>query len=124
MKKIAAAVILFLFAALAWNLFVHPAGMMFNIDGEEIDGPLGALLGAMFAGGGLLVAGAVMVFVGLLLALVFAGVGIVVVAALALAAMVTALALSPLMLPLLIPVGIVWLLMGRSRRNRTKAGAV
>lgn len=124
MKKIAPFVILFLFALLAWNLFGHGSGMTFDIDGEEVGGPLGAVLGLLFAGGGMIIAALVMLFVGAVLAVVFAGVGVIVVFALALAALVVAAAISPLLLPILIPVAIIWFFMGRSRRNRLKAQTV
>jgi hypothetical protein len=116
MKKIAAFIVLFLFAMLAWNLFVHDPGMAFDIDGDAIDGPLGALL---FAGGGTLIAGLVMVVVvvGALLALLFAGVGIILFGALGVAALALAAAISPLLLALL-PLALVWYLVQRSRRQR------
>ncbi|MFL6672188.1 MAG: hypothetical protein ACJ8LG_02715 [Massilia sp.] len=118
MKKIAPFVILFLFAMLAWNVFVHSGGMTFNIDGDEVDGPLGALVALLFAGGGTLLAGLVMLMVGAVLAVVFAGVGIILAGALGLAALAVAAAISPLLLPLLLPVAVIWFLVHRSRRNR------
>lgn len=124
MKKIAPVVILFLFALLAWNVFSHTSGMTFDIDGEEIGGPLGAVLGVLFAGGGMIVAALVMLFVGAVLAVVFAGLGVMLVFGLAIAALVITAAISPLLLPILIPVAIIWFFMGRSRRNRVKAQAV
>jgi hypothetical protein len=117
MKKIAPYVILFLFAMLIWNVFVHNDGMSFNIDGEEFDGPFGALLGMLFAGGGILIAGLVMVVVGVVLAVVFAGVGVIVVGALGVAALAVVAAIAPLFLPLLLLAGI-WYLVSRSRKNR------
>ena len=124
MKKIAPIVILFLFGLLAWNVFVHPSGMTFDIDGEEIDGPLGALLGLLFAGGGMLIAALVILFVGALLAVVFAGLGVMLALGLGLAALVLVALISPLLLPLLIPAAIIWFFVSRSRRNRIKAQAV
>jgi hypothetical protein len=124
MKKIAPIVILFLFSLLVWNVFVHPSGMSIDIDGEEIDGPLGALLGLLFAGGGMIVAVLVMLFVGCLLAVVFAGVGVILALALGLAALVLTAVISPLLLPVLIPAAIIWFFVSRSRRNRSKAEAV
>lgn len=124
MKKIAPFVILFLFALLAWNLFGHTSGMTFDIDGEEIGGPLGAVLGLLFAGGGMIIAALVVLFVGAVLAVVFAGLGVMLVFALALTALVVTAAISPLLLPILIPVAIIWFFMSRSRRNRIKAQTV
>lgn len=119
MKTFAKIALLFLFALLLLDVAFDAADFMhFHIDGDEVDGPLGALLGVLFAGGGLVIASVVMLAVGLVLAVVFAGVGVIVVGALGCAAVAVALALSPLLLPLLIPVAIVWYLVSRNRRDR------
>lgn len=120
MKKIAPAVIILLFLLLVWNVFGHPYDMNVDIDGERFDGPVGALLGLLFAGGGLVVAALVMVFVGAVLAVVFAGVGLVLTLGLGIGALVLALAISPLLLPLLLPLAIIWFFMNRARRHRMK----
>lgn len=124
MKKIAPFVILFLFCLLAWNVFAHSSGMSFDIDGEEIDGPLGAALGLLFAGGGIIIAALVVLFVGAVLAVVFAGVGVLLALGLGLAALILAAVISPLLLPILVPAAIIWFFVSRSRRNRVKAQAV
>jgi hypothetical protein len=121
MKKVAPIVILLLFCLLAWNVFVHPSGMSFDLDGEDVDGPLGAVLSLLFAGGGLIVAALVLLLVGASLALVFAGVGVLLALGLGLVALVLAAVMAPLLLPLLIPVVIVWFFVSRARRNRLAA---
>ena len=115
MKKASPYILLFLFVMFVWHL---DSSRDFGIewDGDQIDGPFGMLVGALFAGGGVLIAAVVLVCVATLLALVFAGVGVMLIGALALGAVLLAAALSPLLLPLLIPAGIIWLLV---RRNRT-----
>jgi len=118
MKKYAPWVILFLIAALAWNLFFSWDGMIVHVDGEEFGGPLGALLGMLFAGGGIMVATLVMLVVGVVLAVVFAGVGIVVIGAVGFAFLAVGLAVAPLLLPLLLPIALVWYFVNRSRKNR------
>ena len=123
MKTTAKIIILFLFALLLWNVATAPFDFMtVNIDSEEYGGPLGWLVGLVFAGGGVVIAGVVLVCVGLLLAVVFAGVGVIVVGALGFAAGAVILAMAPLLLPLLLifflPVAIVWYLVARSRRDR------
>lgn len=118
MKRIAPFVVLFLFAMIAWNVFSHSHGYNVDFDDGDFDGPLGAVLGLVFAGGGLLIGGLVALFVGAVLAVVFAGVGVVLVAVLALVALVVAAALVPVMLPVLIPLAIIWWLL--SRRNKAK----
>jgi hypothetical protein len=124
MKKIAPVVIILLFVLLVWNVFGHPFGMDVDLDGERFDGPVGALIGLLFAGGGIVVAALVMVFVGALLALVFAGVGLLLTLGLGMGAVLVALAISPLLLPLLVPLAIIWFFMHRARRSRVKAQAV
>lgn len=124
MKKIAPIVILFLFCLLAWNIFMQPSGMTFDIDGEAVGGPLGAALGLLFAGGGIIIAALVLLFVGSVLAVLFAGLGVLLALGLGLAALVLAAAISPLLLPILIPAAIIWFFMDRNRRNRMKAQTV
>jgi len=118
MKKIAPYVILFLFALLLWDVLASSSDWMLHIDGEQFDGPLGALLALLFAGGGMIVGALALVVVGVVLAVAFAGVGVIVLGALAVAAVAVALAISPLLLPLLVPVAIIWIMVSRSRKNR------
>ena len=118
MKKIAPYLILLFCALLLWDLLFTFGDASFHIDGEEFDGPGGAMLGILMAGGGTLIGLLVTVVVGAVLAVVFAGVGIVVVGALAVAGVAVATALVPLLLPLLLPLALVWYLVSRSRRNR------
>jgi len=119
MKKTAAFVILFLFALLVWNVFFYSGDMVVNVDGDEIGGPLGALLAMLFAGGGTLLAGLIMLVVGAVLAVVFAGVGIILIGGLGIGAVVLALAVSPLLLPLLLPLAVIWYMVSRSRKSRS-----
>ena len=123
MKKIAPYIILFLIALIAWDMIGDTSGFHMDIDGEEFDGPLGALLGLFFGSLGLIIGTIVALCVGALLVVVFAGVGVLLVGALALAAALGMLAVSPLLLPILIPLAIIWFFVGRSRRNRIKAEA-
>jgi hypothetical protein len=118
MKKTAAFVIVFLFALLLWNVFFYSGDMTFNIDGDEVGGPFGALLAMLFAGGGTLIAVLAMLVVGAVLAVVFAGVGIILIGALGIGAAALALAISPLLLPLLLPLALIWYMVKRSNKNR------
>jgi hypothetical protein len=120
MKKTAAFVILFLFALLLWNLSGWGGDMSYHVNGDDFDGPIEGLFALLFAGGGILLAGVIMLMVGGILAVVFAGVGILCAGGLALGAVVLVLALSPLLLPL----AIVWWLVSRSRRNRVMHASV
>ena len=118
MKKIAPFILLFLFAAVLWNVCAGMHGVTFNIDGDDVDSPFGMLLGLLFAGGGTLLAAFIMVIVGAVLAVVFAGVGVILLGALVFAAVCVALAVSPLLLPLLLPLALIWYLASRSRKPR------
>jgi hypothetical protein len=119
MKKIAPYLILFLCALLLWDLLFAFGDASFHIDGEEVDGPLGALLGILFAGGGTLIGLLVTLVVGVVLAAVFAGVGMVVIGALGIAGLAVTAATLPFVLPLLLPLALVWYLVSRARRKRT-----
>lgn len=116
MKKYAPYLLIALFAVLLWDVF--DTGMHVNFDGEEFDGPFGALLGMLLAGGGTLLGLLVMMVVGVVLAVVFAGLGVILLGALGLGAVSLAVLISPLLLPLLLPVALVWYLASRSRKAR------
>lgn len=122
MKKIAPYIILILCALLLWDLLFTFGDASFHIDGEEFDGPFGAMLGILLGGGGLLIGLLVTIVVGAVLAVVFAGVGIVVIGALACASIAVAAAIVPFLLPLLLPLALVWYLVSRARRNRVVHG--
>ena len=115
MKKYAPYVILFLFAAMLWNLFSWSGDMAVNLDGDQIDGPLGFMLATLFTGGGMLLAVFISVITVAVLAVVFAGVGVILIGSLAIGALVLALAMSPLLLPLVIVLAIAWYAMRRPR---------
>ena len=118
MKKIAPYLILFLCALLLWDLLFTFGDASFHIDGEEFDGPLGAMFGILLAGGGTLIGLLVTLVVGVVLAVVFAGVGVVIIGALVIAGLAVAAAIVPFLIPLLLPLALVWYLVSRARRNR------
>lgn len=120
-KKLLAAAIVFLLALSVWQSVLGD-GMHFNIDGDEFDGPFGALFGLLMAGGGLLIAAVAVTCAAVFVGLLCAGIGLVIVSALVLAAVVVVAAMSPLMLPLLIPIGLYWFLTARARKQRLRAG--
>lgn len=119
-RKLLVAAVLVLLALMAWQSLFGDS-MNINIDGDQIDGPLGALLTVLFGGAGLLIGGVVMVCVAIFLCLLFAGLGILMVGGMALAAVIVVALVSPLLLPLLIPIGIYCLLSARSRKQRQRA---
>ena len=116
MKKIVPYLVLILCALLLWDLLFSFGDASIHIDGDEIDGPLGAVLGLLFGAGGAILGVVAAVVVGVVLAVVFAGVGVVLLAALGVAGVAVAAAIVPFMLPLLALV-LVWYLVKRSRRN-------
>lgn len=118
MKKLLPIIILFIMAMLLWDMAVDPFSMSFDFDDGDLHGPIGALVAAGLAGGGLIIGLLALLFVGVVLALVFAGVGVVVVGALTLGLAIAALALIPVLFPVLVPVAIIWYLMTRDRNRR------
>ena len=118
MKDRTAIILLFLFALLCWSAFDGHGGTLFMVNGDPADGPLEALIGLVFAGGGIVLAGFILLLVGGLLAIVFAGVGIVCAGGLAFGALVVALVVAPFLLPLLLPLAVIWYLARRARRQR------
>ncbi len=109
MKKLFPTIVLLILAMLIWDATFDPYHLSFHGD---VDGPVGALM----AGGGILIGIIAMVAAAIIVAVVCAGVGIVACVCVAVAAVATLLALSPLLLPLLIPVGIIWYMSSRKRQ--------
>jgi hypothetical protein len=100
-KKLILAAVIFLLAIAAWQSMFGD-GMTVNFDGDEVDGPLGAVLAC----------------VAVFLCLLFASLGVLMIGGIALGALVVAACVSPLLLPLLIPVGIYWFFSSRARKQR------
>lgn len=91
----------------------------FEIDGEQLDGPLAAVLGLLFAGGGLLVGAIAVLGSALLVGLLFAGLGLMMLGLLALLATVICACVAPFLLPLFLVLGLFWYL-GRRRQQALK----
>lgn len=116
MKKLLTFVLILMLACLFLDK-IGATDMHMQFNGSDIDGPLEWLFDLVFAGGGVLIAALVLVCVAVVMGVVLAGVGMVLLAVLAFC-VVLALALStPVLLPLLIPVAIVWLLVSRNRKQ-------
>jgi hypothetical protein len=120
MKKLFAIAIIAILAICAWNS-ISASDMIVNIDGEEMDGPLGALLGLVFGGLGMVIAAIAVTCAAIFVGFVFAGLGVLMVVGLALAGIVLAALIAPFTLPLLIPAAIVWYMVSRNRKHREKA---
>lgn len=115
MKKLLTFVLIVMLACLFLDK-IGATDMHMHFNGDDADGPLEWLFGLVFAGGGLLIAAIALVFAAVVTGVVLAGVGMVVIAVVAFC-LLLALALSaPVLLPLLIPVAIVWWLVSRNRK--------
>ncbi|SFM38249.1 hypothetical protein [Rugamonas rubra] len=122
-KRILPVAIIAVLAIAAWHSMAGQE-MHINIDGDEVDGPLGFLIGTLFAGGGLLIAALALTCAAVFVGFLFAGLGILMVVGLALMAVVLLACISPFLLPLLIPLGLFWFFSSRSRKQRSKQYAV
>lgn len=120
MKKFAAVAILVLLAMAVWSLAFDAGDVHVMFGDEELEGPLAAFVGVLAGGIGMVIAAVVLVFVGVVLALVFAGVGVIAIFGLAVGAVALAVAVSPLMLPLLIPAAIIWYVMKRRKARNVR----
>lgn len=102
MKKILAFSLIFVLAYMLLDK-IGSHDMIMDFDGDQVDGPLGALFALVFAA--------------VVTGVVLAGVGMVLVAVVAFCVLLALLLSTPVLLPLLIPVAIVWLLVSRSRKQ-------
>lgn len=118
-RKILPIAVIALLAVAAWHA-VDVGDMTVNIDDEHFDGPLGALIGLLFGGAGLVIAAIAITCAAVFVGVLFAGLGVLMVVGLALLAVFLLAVIAPFTLPLLIPLAIVWLLMGRAKRHRNK----
>lgn len=125
MKKVLLLSLVFVFVCMiaAW-VSIDASDLVVTIGDEDFDGPLGALFGTVLAGGVFAIVAVVLTFVAALVGVLMAGVGVLVVLALALAALVTMAAVSPLLLPLLLPFAIYWLVKRRHRKPAEPAAPV
>lgn len=115
-------VLLFFFAVAAW-LSIDANDLVVTVGDSDFEGPLGTVLGSVIAGGVFAIVAVVLTFVAVLVGFLMAGVGVLVILSLALAALVTMAAVSPLLLPLLIPFAIYWLVKRGKRKPAAPAAA-
>jgi hypothetical protein len=103
-RRLALILAIFMFIFLAWALFLGGDEVLITINGREITGPFGALIGVW----GLVLTFVILFCVAILLAFVFVGVGLIVLGSLALVGLIFVAIAFPFLLPLLIPLFIVW----------------
>jgi len=111
-KRLAVILAVFMVVFLAWALFIGRDGISITINGREITGPFGAIIGVW----SFILALVILFCVAILLAFVFAGVGLIVLGCLALVGLILAAIASPFLLPLLIPLFIVWVFCSIARK--------
>jgi hypothetical protein len=117
MKNVAIALVILLLGLLAWVLF-HHSDISVIVNGQRLVGP------AKFAaeGWGVLVAVVSLFCAAILMVFVFAGTGLLVFGALVLAGLVAVGFAFPFMLPVLIPLFLVWIFVA-ALRGSDKPGA-
>ncbi len=114
MKKNLVIVIAALIVALVlWGLFFENSSTVIMINGQEIEGPLKGMLGA----GGLVVALIALISLAILLALAFAGTGIIIAGCVIVAIGVFMAFVFPFLFPILIPLALVWVFIALIRKQ-------
>ena len=111
MKKLALISVLVLSFVCAWGLMSSDVSI--TVNGQEFHGPLETLVG----GWGLIIATVAVFCAAIVMAFVLAGVGLVILGVLALVGFVLLAAIFPFLLPVLIPLLIVWAFCAGARRN-------
>ena len=114
-KKLALILAVLMIVFLAWALLAASDVVSITVNGREITGPLDAVIGIWK----LILAAIILFCVAILLAFVFAGVGLIVLGSLTLVALILAAIAIPFLLPILIPLFIIWVFC--SIAFRTKA---
>ncbi|MDD5063820.1 MAG: hypothetical protein PHQ35_03545 [Phycisphaerae bacterium] len=103
-KNLVSILVILMILLLAWVLYSSTTDVSIVINGEPITGPLAPAIGIWK----LMLAIVILFSVAILLAFVFAGVGLVVLGVLAMVGLILVAVALPFLLPLLIPLFIVW----------------
>jgi hypothetical protein len=103
-KKLAIAFAVLMLAIAMWGLFLESSGVAIVINGREVTGPFKGAVGA----GGLVVALIALFCSAILLLFVFAGMGLMLLGFFVFLGTVLAVLAFPFLLPLLIPLAILW----------------
>jgi hypothetical protein len=112
-KKLAIALAVLMFAIVAWELFLDSNTVTIVINGQPVTGPLKDAIGA----GGLVVALIALFCAAILLVFVFAGIGVIVLGSFVFVGLILAGLAFPFLLPLLIPLAILWGFVAIARRT-------
>jgi hypothetical protein len=113
MKKVALVLVALLIGLFGW-WFIQSGNVFVTLNGNELAGPMKAVAG----GWGFLVAILALFCVSILLAFAVAGIGLMVFGALVLVGLILVAVEVPFMLPLLLPLFIVWAFVAWVRRGK------
>jgi hypothetical protein len=111
-KKLAIALTVVLLALVAWVLAFESNSFSIVVDGQPVTGPLKGAIGAA----GMVAALIASFCASIILLFVFAGIGIFVLGGVVFLGMILALIAFPFLLPLLIPLAILWLFVAIARK--------
>jgi hypothetical protein len=116
MKKTVLVLVILVIALLAWGLIQSGNGYVsVTLNGHELSGPMKAAVGSW----GIIIATVVLFCVAILVTFVLTGVGLVILGCLVLVGMILAAVAFPFLLPLLIPLFIVWAFAAGVRRGKS-----
>ena len=115
-RNLAIALAVLMLVIVGWALLAGSNAVTIVINGQEVTGPLKGAIGI----GGLVVALIALVCAAILLAFVFAGIGVIVLGLVVLAGLLLALLAFPFLLPILIPLAIVWAFVAIVRRPKAE----
>jgi predicted exporter len=104
-RKLAILLAVVMIGILAWQVIGPGDAVSIQINGREITGPFDAIVGVW----GLVIAAVTLFCVAILLAFVFAGMALILLGVFALVGLILAAVAFPFLLPLLIPLFIIWL---------------
>lgn len=104
-RKLAIVLAIVMIGALAWQVFGPGDAVSIQINGRELEGPFDTIMGVW----GLIVATVTLFCVAILLAFVFAGVALLLLGVFALVGLVLAAVAFPFLLPVVIPLFILWM---------------
>ena len=113
-KKLALILAILMIVFLVWSLLGVTTNVSVSINGREITGPLGTAVGLW----GIILTAVILFCVAILLAFVFAGVGLVILGCLALVGIILVAVALPFLLPLIIPLFIIWVFCAIFRRSK------
>ncbi|MEK7994995.1 MAG: hypothetical protein AAB403_14410 [Planctomycetota bacterium] len=118
-RKLAILLAVVMVGFLAWHVVGPGDAVSIQINGRELTGPFDAIVGAW----GLIVAAVTLFCVAILLAFVFAGVALLLLGVLALVGLILAAVAFPFLLPILIPLFLLWMfcLLVRPPRPRQRS---